>query len=324
MSPQSTKKVAIFPAAGKLGTSVYQHITKVLPPEQIILITRHPDKIPHDLVKVGVEVRKADYNAPESFKDVFDSVSYMFLISYPSIEIEHRFQAHQKAITAALDSSPGIEHVFYTSLGFGGDGQSQSAAYVMQAHLKTEAWLRELVTKHSKLTYTVIREGIYSETWPMYTGFFEVKGSDNKVRVPHDGSAPGIAWACISDLGEASANLVKEFVEEPRNARYINKIVVLSGPKSWSLKETAELLGNMAGKQVSVEQVSFDDHANDPKVTTPLGSHGPGGNQVARDWTTVFEAIRNGETSVVNGELERLLGRPPESFETTVKKMLST
>ena len=233
------------------------------------------------------------------------------------------YQAHQEAITAALNSNPGIEHVFYTSLGFGGDGQPQSAAYVMQAHLKTEAWLRELVSKQSRVTFTVIREGIYSETWPMYTGFFDVKGSDDRVRVPHDGSAPGIAWACISDLGEASAKLIKEFVEDPEDDRYINKIIVLSGPESWSLNETAELLGRMAGKHVSVEQVSFDDHANDPKVTTPLGSHGPGGNQVAKDWTTVFEAIRNGETSVVNGELERLLGRQPESFETTVKRMLS-
>lgn len=192
----------------------------------------------------------------------------------------------------------------------------------MQAHLRTEAWLKELVSKHSKFTFTVIREGIYSETWPMYTGFFDVKGSDDKVRIPHDGSGPGVAWAAIGDLGEAGAKLVKEFVEDPGDTRYINKIIVLSGPKSWSLNETAELLGKVAGRPVSIQQVSFDAHAEDARVRAALGSHGPG-NNVARDWTTVFEAIRNGETSVVNGELERLLGRQPESFEATVRRMLS-
>ncbi|KAK5210774.1 hypothetical protein LTR47_001494 [Exophiala xenobiotica] len=315
------EKVAVFPASGKLGSSVYQHLTKLLPPDRLILISRHPNKIPQDLVKSGVEVRTADYNAPETFKDVFNGASYLCLISYPSIEIEHRFRSHQNAIAAALDSSPGIKHVFYTSLGFGGDGEPQSAAHVMQAHLRTEAWLRELASRERKFTFTAIREGIYSESYPMYTAFFDPKSPVQTVRIPHDGSGPGVAWACISDLGEATANLIKEYVDNPDDQRYINKIVVLSGSKAWSLKETVDLLGRLAGKKVSIEQVSFDEHATDPKVVDALGSHGPG-NNVARDWTTVFEAVRNGETAVVNGELERLLGRTPESFETTVKRML--
>jgi uncharacterized protein YbjT (DUF2867 family) len=191
----------------------------------------------------------------------------------------------------------------------------------MQAHLRTEAWLRELASRERKFTFTAIREGIYSESYPMYTAFFDPKSPAQTVRIPHDGSGPGVAWACISDLGEATANLIDEYVDNPDDPRYINKIVVLSGPKAWSLKETVDLLGKLAGKKVSIEQVSFDEHATDPKVVDALGSHGPG-NNVARDWTTVFEAVRNGETAVVNGELERLLGRTPESFETTVKRML--
>lgn len=85
-------KIAIFPAAGALGTSVYRHVLKLLPPEQVVLITRNPQKIPEEIVAAGVEVRKADYNVPDSFDHVFDGVSYLFLISYPSIEIDRRFQ----------------------------------------------------------------------------------------------------------------------------------------------------------------------------------------------------------------------------------------
>lgn len=195
----------------------------------------------------------------------------------------------------------------------------------MQAHVRTEAWLREVSTGRERkrnFTFTVIREGIYSETWPMYTSFFDPKASNSKAQLPHDGTGPGIAWACIKDLGEGTAKLVKEYVDDPTNPQYINKIIILTGPKDWSLKETVKVLGRLGGGDASIERVSVDEHAQNPRVVQKLGSHGPG-NTVARDWTTVFEAIRNGETSVVNGELGRLLGRPPESFEETAKRMLA-
>ncbi len=96
------KKVAVFPASGKLGSSVYLHLSRLLPPDRLILICRHPDKVPQDLVKSGVEVRTADYNAPETFKDVFNGVSYLCLISYPSIEIEHRFRVSSTLTTYYL------------------------------------------------------------------------------------------------------------------------------------------------------------------------------------------------------------------------------
>lgn len=92
MAPSHLKKVAIFPAAGALGTSIYTHLAKLIPPNQIVLISRSPNKIPKALVTAGVEVRRADYNAPETLANVFDGISYLFLVSYPSIEIEHRFQ----------------------------------------------------------------------------------------------------------------------------------------------------------------------------------------------------------------------------------------
>jgi uncharacterized protein YbjT (DUF2867 family) len=92
MASSYTKKIAIFPASGKLGSSVYQHLSKSLSPEQLVLICRRPEKIPESLVKAGVEVRRADYDTPETLENVFDGISYLFLVSYPSIQIEHRFR----------------------------------------------------------------------------------------------------------------------------------------------------------------------------------------------------------------------------------------
>lgn len=243
-------------------------------------------------------------------------------IHHVGLLTESLFQAHQSAITAALHSDPGIDHVFYTSLGFAGDGLAVSAAHVMQAHLQTEAWLRSLTGKAQNLTFTAIREGIYSESYPMYTAFFDPREPVDEVQIPHNGKAPGVAWVAINDLGEASAKLVAEFVRDPQNKRYIDKIVLLDGPKDWTLEETVQVLARCAGKKVNLKQVPFDEHAANPRVVKALSSHGPG--DAAKDWTTVFQAISNGETSVRTGELERLLGRPAETFESTVKRMLAS
>lgn len=71
----------------------------------------------------------------------------------------------------------------------------------MQPHLATEAYL-----KQSGVTYTVIREGIYSESWPLYVGFWNAKKEERELKIPYgDG---GIAWVCRDDLGEGTAKLM--------------------------------------------------------------------------------------------------------------------
>jgi hypothetical protein len=64
----------------------------------------------------------------------------------------------------AIDAArrAGVKHIYYTSLAFG----SPSKAGVMRAHLRTEAYLATL----SDLKVTVIREGLYNESWPLYLG----------------------------------------------------------------------------------------------------------------------------------------------------------
>ena len=106
-------------------------------------------------------------------------------------------QNHKNAIDAAKRA--GIKHVYYTSLAFAGD----SVAAVMQAHIDTERYLRE-----SGLTYTILREGIYSESYPLYFGFWDPKAGEDDVVIPH--SDGGIAWVCREDLGEGTAKIMVE------------------------------------------------------------------------------------------------------------------
>ena len=85
-------KVAVFPASGKLGSSIYTTLFNLLSPNNLLLISRHPSKFPAHITDAGVEMRRADYDRADSLTHIFDGVSCLVLISYPSIETEHRFE----------------------------------------------------------------------------------------------------------------------------------------------------------------------------------------------------------------------------------------
>lgn len=193
----------------------------------------------------------------------------------------------------------------------------------MQGHLATESYLASIVARaldtDRPFAFTVMREGIYSESFALYTGFYDLKNPATEVRLPHDGSGPGVAWAKRDELGEASARLVKSYLDAPRHFEHRNQIVLLSGPKSWSIAETLQTLARTVGREVKIARIGTEAYIDDPRTQEVLRSHGP--DDPAKEWATTFEAVSKGETDVVSGDLERLLGRKPEAFEETVGRL---
>ncbi|KAL9608733.1 MAG: hypothetical protein Q9167_006451 [Letrouitia subvulpina] len=317
-------QIALFPASGSLGSSIYKHLLDVVDAAQVILISRDPGKIPSKYIQQGAITRRANYDAPETLNEAFEGASHLILVSYPSLEIEHRVKAHKRAIEAAIRS--GVSHIFYTSLAFGGDGSS-SGAHVMQAHLQTEAYLKFLAassTAESPFSFTAIREGLYSESCPMYIGFPNLQNPGSRVKIPHNGSGPGVAWVKIDDLGEATAKLVREYCHSSAagHPEYKDQVILLSGPRAYSLAKTLDILGTALGKKIVIENVSVSEYAGEPAVQEYLDSHGQ--EDVPTKWATSFEAVRAGEAAVTSVRLQQLLGRKPESFETTVAVMVGS
>jgi hypothetical protein len=139
----------------------------------------------------------------------------------------------------------------------------------MLAHLDTESYLASLHEKDPQgFNYTVIRIGLYSESYPIYTASFDINNppADGKIRIPHDGAGPGIAWAKRAELGEAVAKLIATYMQDPETFAYNNKLMVLSGPKEYSLAETAKVFSDVLGREIVIEEVSIDEYANLPAV----------------------------------------------------------
>lgn len=82
-------KVAVFPASGKLGSSVVKYLMRGVLPTDTILICRKPETLA-SFAAAGATIRRADYDDTESLQRVFEGANILMLISYPSYEVEHR------------------------------------------------------------------------------------------------------------------------------------------------------------------------------------------------------------------------------------------
>ncbi|GLA41946.1 hypothetical protein AnigIFM63309_010268 [Aspergillus niger] len=311
----NTPTIGVFPAAGGIGGSTVKHLLPRLPSEKLVFIARSPEKLRSLPVDQAV-LRQADYDDDESLKVAFEGLNILFLISYASVEHEYRTERHRTAIDHAIRM--GVTHIFYGSLGYGGNPEGdKSVAHVMQAHLDTERYLEECTRQHVGFSYTVIREGLYSESYPLYTAFFDPKQPVDEIKIPHDGAGPGIAWVKREELGEGSAELIKRFVQDPDGFPYRNRKVLLSGPRTLTLGETVAILAKLANHTVRIRQVSVDEFARQPQVSSNFTYHGVDHSKL---WTSTFEAFRRGEGAFVSPLLGELLGREPEDFETTVSQ----
>ena len=309
-------KVCLTGTTGALGSHVLKHVLNTLKidPSFLVISLFNPTKAPS--VPSGVTVRRADYMDPSTLPAAFEGCSKLLLISYPTLLHKERVTAHKNAIDAA--KTAGINHIYYTSIAFG----DESKAFVKLAHNDTEAYLREVST-NSDLTYTVLKEGIYCESFPLYFGFFdkdrvEKQGQgDRVVKVPSLGG-PGPAWVTQDNLGEATAKIV---FDDSSKVAWKNTTVLLSGPEAVSLPQLAntinEILGwgqnplrvEGMGDEVYLDAVSMIKTGR-PKDIDTRDYYGR--------WTSTYPAMEKGELAVVDPLTENLLGRKP----TTMKEFL--
>lgn len=188
----------------------------------------------------------------------------------------------------------------------------------MQAHLDTEKYLASIAKNNSAFTHTIVRQGLYSESFPLYTAFFDLKNPTQEIYIPHDGKGSGIAWTKQDELGEATAKVIAQHVHSEAGFPYVNRTLLLSGPKDWSLEESVAVLGKAAKVNVKIKPVTKEEYASQPSIN---GASGYGSGEAGIKWATAFDAIRDGEACVPRTLLGDLLDREPESFERTIFEM---
>ncbi|MCJ1386162.1 hypothetical protein MMC17_009288 [Xylographa soralifera] len=308
---------SIQSATGGLGSRVLHHLLHTLsvPPSSLVISTQSPS--PSSSIS-GVETRHGDFLNPSSLPSAFAGASTLLLVSYPSIAHALRVTAHQNAIDAAVRA--GITYIVYTSLAFVGD----SHAAVMQAHIETEEYLKRTCAVREGMNYTIIREGIYCESWALYLGFFDPekvigKGERRVVKVP-EGADKGVAWVGRDELGEGTARILV------RKEDFADQTVLLSGGAAVSLRGVAEMINGILGWQgeevVEVEELGREKWV-DTMVEMKTGKKEDAETrEFMEKWYTTYPAIEKGELDVVDPLLARLLGRKVESMKESLRKQL--
>ncbi|CAA9960206.1 nucleoside-diphosphate-sugar epimerase [Pyrenophora teres f. maculata] len=312
--------LALTSATGKLGSAVISAILEnnLIDPKDLVICSSSPATHPHltHLLTTHptLTLRHADFTTPSTLAPAFTSCTSLFLVSTPAIHLDYnnappgqgREAHHIPAIDAAL--AAGVRHIYYTSLAFG----NPSKAGVMRAHIRTEAYLRELEAK-GKCKVTVIREGLYNESWPLYFGYYYgLKEEKRKeVLVAGDGR---VCWTSIPDLGFATARILAADSEE-----WAGKMVYLSQRRGVTLGEIAGVVSKAKGEEVRLKVV--DRKAYEDFYVGEMGME----RAAVEWWSSTYEALEEGECEIDDGTLEGLLaevGRKPKQIEETIEEMM--
>jgi hypothetical protein len=184
----------------------------------------------------------------------------------------------------------------------------------MRAHIRTEAYLAELQQKGT-LDTTIIREGLYNESWPLYFGYYHALKQDPRTEVLVAGDGP-VSWTAIADMGFATARVL---ADQPGAQQWAGKTFYLSQKETKSLKDIASLVSEIKGQKVVLKVVGKKEYED--YYVENMGME----RAAVEWWTSSYEALEQGECKVDDDTLERILseaGRRPVALEETVREMM--
>ncbi|EUC50481.1 hypothetical protein COCMIDRAFT_82007 [Bipolaris oryzae ATCC 44560] len=310
--------LALTSATGKLGGAVLNAILehKLIDPKELVVCTSTDPSSPRlsHLHSHSLTIRHADFSDPASLRTAYKGCTRLFLVSTPAIAMDYnsaplwsgREAHHRAAIDAAV--SVGIRHIYYTSLAFA----RPSRAGVMRAHIRTEEYLEDL-RKRGVVETTVVREGLYNESWPLYFGYYYgLKGEERReVVVAGDGR---VSWTAIGDLGFATAKVLAGSPGE-----WVGKTVYLAQRETRSLADIAKLVGEVRGEEVRLRVVGRKEY--EEFYVREMGMERP----AVEWWSSTYEALEAGECEIKDETLEGILreaGRTPVPVEVTIREMM--
>ena len=282
--------IVVTGANGQLGQLVIQSLLRSVPASHIIAAVRQPAKA-GALAALGVQVREADYNRPDTLDTAFAGADKLLLIS--SSEVGQRQPQHQNVIDAAVRA--GVKLLAYTSL----LKADTSPLGLAVEHLATERAL-----KASGLPHVLLRNGWYTENYlasvPAALAHGALIGSAGEGR---------IASAARADYADAAAAVLTQ----PDQA---GKVYELAGDSAYTLAELAAELSQASGKTV-------------PYVNLPEADF-KGALLQAGLPEPIAELLANSDTGAAQGglfdaggQLGRLIGRPTTAWQGQLKASLN-
>lgn len=275
---------AITGASGHLGRLALDALLETIDPAQVVALARDPAKLA-DMAARGVQVRRFDYDAPETLTPALAGARRLLLVS--SSEVGKRAPQHQAVIDAA--KAAGVGFVAYTSI---------LRADVSPMGLAIEHRATEEALKASGLTHALLRNGWYTENYvqsaPAALAHGALLGSAGEGKISGASRADYAAAAVKVLTGEAAS-----------------KVYELAGDEAFTLAQFAQALAEIAGKPVVYTDLPEADYAAALKAA---GLPAP-----------IAEMLAESDAKAAKGSLfddgrvlSKLIGRPTTPFRQTL------
>ncbi|WP_339773224.1 SDR family oxidoreductase [uncultured Pseudosulfitobacter sp.] len=279
--------IAVTGATGQLGRLVIAGLKAKIDAGDIVALARSPE----NAADLGVTARKADYDAPETLAPALAGIDTLLLIS--GSEIGQRTAQHRAVIDAA--KAAGVGRIVYTSL-LRADTSPMSLA---AEHRETEEMI-----KASGLTYTILRNGWYTEN---YTG--SVPGAVQAGALVGSAGDGRISSASRADYADAAVAVLTA-------GDHAGKTYELAGDASYTLGDLAAEVSAQTGKTIPYQNLPQDEYA---KILVSVGlPEGFAGALASFDVDA-----SNGALFHDGKDLSRLIGRPTTPMPASVADALA-
>lgn len=280
-------KTGVTGATGQLGGLVVEKLNEKGLASTIVALARNPEKA----AGLGVEAREFDYNNPAKLVDALQGIEKLILIS--GNELGKRAEQHANVIEAAKKA--GVKWVVYTSL-LQADTSSLSLA---PEHYATEKALQA-----SGLTYTILRNGWYTEN---YTG--SVAGAVAAGAFIGSAGDGKISSAARADFADSAVAVVT-------SAGHENKVYELAGDESYTLADLAAEISKQTGKAIPYNNLPETTYAD---ILKSFGLPEMFAEAIA-SWDT---GASKGDLFNESRQLSKLIGKPTTPLAETVKAALA-
>lgn len=287
---EENMKILVTGATGKFGSKVMETLLKSVPADSLAVSVRDTGKA-EALKALGVEVRKGDFDDPETLVATFKGVDRLLIVSTDG-DNETRIRQHGNAVEAALKAE--VKFIAYTSVG----NASNSKLFLAPVHQFTEDAI-----KKTGIPYSFLRNNWYLENESA-----SIQGL--LAGAPWVTSAEGgrVGWAFQKDYAEAAAAVLKGEGHE-------NTIYELSG-KPMTQEELTGMIGEVLGREVPLVKVDDETYA---KAMISAGVP----DFVVPFLVAIQKGIREGELDVESNDLEKLLGRKATPIKEALAKIIS-
>ncbi|MFN8281756.1 MAG: SDR family oxidoreductase [Chitinophagales bacterium] len=284
--------ILITGATGHLGAATIEHLLKKITADKIVAFARNAEKAAALKAK-GIKVHIGTFDDTDSLDRAMQGIEKVLLVSGSDA---NRLEQHKNVVNAAKKA--GVQHIAYTSLTLK-DINTSAVKLFMESHFQTEDYIKE-----SGLTYTFLRNTLYLDGIPLFTGEHVL---ETGIFLPCGNGKVG--FALRREMAEAAANVL---LQNTHN----NKTYAITGNELYSYEDVAAALSDLSGKTVQYTNIDATVFTEQLKQ---LGIP----QELVHLLAGIAAYIKNTQLEVASNDLEQLIGRTPATLKDGLKEQFN-